>query len=537
MTVQRRGGGPSIGGGPARSARKGARALAVVLATAFACAGAALAAGGVVAGRADAQVGSGEAPRAKVADLARELKAREAGRRHAAVRELAALDARAAWEHVLAALADPEPEVADGAQLALARVRDPEVLEGWLGRAGLGAREPAVRLRAAEALGRVGVELDVERLAGRVDTRDPEGARMLLWSIERLARAGRAGGDRAEAVRSVAKVARTQRDPELAGAALLALAALDHFASEPLVVDALAARDPVTRCAGVAAAGGWVERDLVEVARGALADPDARVRCQALENLERVGTKAAVMAIVEHLEVERRERLRWRMLGFLRGASGLEHGFEAGAWRAWAATIEGPCRTGERRGPVLGDTRVVFAGMPMVSDRVAFLIDFSGSMWGTKVGGRTRKEIVDGKVREALGALPEGTAFNLVPYESVPRPWREGLVPSSRGNVARAIEDFEKARWSGRGDFDAAARWALRDPEVDTVVVLTDGVPTGGERWDLELMFELLLEANRFRKVAFDAVLVDCPRGRVGRWERLAQGSGGRVTSVGLGEL
>jgi hypothetical protein len=39
---------------------------------------------------------------------------------------------------------------------------------------------------------------------------------------------------------------------------------------------------------------------------------------------------------------------------------------------------------------------------------VCFLVDFSGSTWQTKIGEKTRKQVLDEKLRAALEALPPG---------------------------------------------------------------------------------------------------------------------------------
>ena len=185
----------------------------------------------------------------------------------------------------------------------------------------------------------------------------------------------------------------------------------------------------------------------------------------------------------------------------------------------------------------MGDTGVALAGLPLVSDRVAFLIDLSGSMWGTKIAGRSRKEIVDAELARALGALPKSSRFNVIPYTNEAFPWEKRLVPAEPAQVRRAIGDFERCTRSGRGNVWAALEAALADPDLDAVTILTDGVPTGGPHGDFELLFALVLERNRFRNVAFDSVLVDAPRGKLAAWALLAGESGGRSTAVDLAAL
>jgi hypothetical protein len=142
--------------------------------------------------------------------------------------------------------------------------------------------------------------------------------------------------------------------------------------------------------------------------------------------------------------------------------------------------------------------------------------------------------VLDAKLREALESLPAGTAFNVIPYTNDPIPWEKRLIVSDARSVRRALDFFERCNRSGRGNFYDAALLALDDPEVDTIVVLTDGVPTGGHRWNLELMFDLLVERDRFRKVAFDSILVDAPWSKRRLWEDFAQRTRGRSVVANL---
>lgn len=474
---------------------------------------------------------------AAVRELEQELSHERPEKRRSAVKKLAALDVKPAWHLVIGALEDEEPEVADEAQMALGSVKDSAVVADLLGRRGLGAQDAWVRLRVAEALGRVTIEVDGLELTRHLSPRSAEVSRALLWSMDRLLAAKRLGGDRKRLVREVQDLYECPADAGLRGAALVTLSALDYFASERLVREALEDRDRTLRAAALVAARSWIEQDNFAVAERALSDPEPAVRAVAVESLQALATRQAVLALVRGMEIEKRSRLRWQILDFLQRRSGLRHGFDRAAWEAWAATIEGRWSTGGGSGgsaQVLGDTKVGFAGLNLISDRVCFLIDLSGSVWQSKVGDKTRKQIVDERLRAALQSLPPDTSFNVIPYTGRPIPWERRLVPSTPANVKKAIDSFERCHQSGRGNYYDAVQLALLDPDVDTIVCLSDGAPTGGRRWNLELMVELLVEQNRFRRVAFDSILVDAKRAQQLRWSDLAQRTGGRMITAEL---
>ncbi|MBI5363912.1 MAG: hypothetical protein HZA53_12085, partial [Planctomycetes bacterium] len=376
--------------------------------------------------------------------------------------------------------------------------------------------------------------LDGLALAKAVDARDEEPARALLWSLERRFAAGHELGDRAKIARELEELWHSRVDPEVRGRALVALERCDHFRARKPIEEASLDRDPVLRCAALTAIHGFAEAERLERAQRALQDAEPSVRGAAIGLLCAIASKAALLELVHRMEIEPRERLKWRILAFLRARSGLGHGFDPAAWRAWAESVQGPWSTGPdlaHRGP-MGDTRVQLAGLNLISDRVAFLVDFSGSTWDTKVGELTRKQVLERELAKALQALPGTTRFNVIPYTNEPIPWEKALVAATKENVARAQAFFERCNARGRGNYFDAVLLAMADPEVDSIVALTDGVPTGGHRWNMPLMVELLIERDRFRQVAFDAILVDAPRSRVQDWTRLAEVTGGRCVEA-----
>jgi hypothetical protein len=172
--------------------------------------------------------------------------------------------------------------------------------------------------------------------------------------------------------------------------------------------------------------------------------------------------------------------------------------------------------------------------MPIVSDRIAILIDFSGSTWKPGPDGKTRKDQLDIELEKTLKALPPETWFNVIPFTDAPIPWEKSLQPATPANVARALKFFTTCKASGKGNFWDAAQLALESPDVDTILVLTDGAPTGGHRWNVDLMHELYVERNRFRHVALDAVIVDAKKGMQERWRKFCEATGGRMSAVDL---
>ena len=468
-------------------------------------------------------------------DIEKRMRSSFPDARTTAVRKAAKHGTEEAWELVVRALEDPEPQVADEAQVRLALIVDDDILTGLYGRDGLRSKDEWVRLRVAEALGRMTRYVDGRALVKAISPRDPEVARALCWSLERLARAEYLDGDPLALTKKLEPCLRARHQPLVRAAALSAVVALRGSEAEEVVATGLEDRAREVRCAALAA--------LVEVrgarAFGALAsaaaDPEPAVRAQAVDEFERVGTRPCVVALVDRLELEERAALTWRIVAALQRLTGMRYRRDPRPWRLFATNLPADwTRADADAAEVQGSPTVALAGLPVLSDRVAFLVDFSGSLWEHKVGERTRKEILDERVRAVLEALPEDTEFNVIPYTRDPLPWADELVRARPKDVRKAVDFFEDCSARGPGNFFDAALLALADPRVDTIVALTDGAPTGGRRYHLPLMVALLEEETRYRKVAFDSILIDASRRLELRWEDLAARTKGRSISIEL---
>lgn len=467
-------------------------------------------------------------------------------KRRSALRGLAEFGGPEAWRLVFEGLADPDSSVGDAAQEALGRLSDPKLALELFGRCGLEAKEERVSLRVAEALGRIAAPIDGERIARELSSRGGVRDRYLIWSLERLAAKQRLIGRQDKVAEAVERIAEARGDAELSSAALCALGELAPERARKLALDALRERTPERRCAAGLVLARLRTPEALGAALSLAEDGDARVRMRGVECLDALGTKASLLALIGRLGEETRLRVRWRAVDLLQRSSGLKHRLDPRPWKLWAEEL--PEGGVVRRGlaPGAGDgarggegqvTRASgFAGLQIVSDRVTFLFDFSGSMWTPMADGRIPKDVVDGKLRLALEALPESTEFNLIPFTNEPLPWAGELRPAKRGEVQRALEYFSSCRARGRGNFYDAALLALADPEVDTLVVLTDGVPTGGTHCDMDLITPLLVERTRFRPLVIDSILVDAPPGTARRWRELAELTGGRSIEVDLAQ-
>ncbi len=472
--------------------------------------------------------------RRELAELGERMAEKDPAKRRVGVKRLAELGTREAWELVIAALADPEPEVADEAQLQLARLDDARLLERVSGRDGLRGRDALVALRVAEAFGRMAGPVDGAWLLARGRGGDGSLERTLLWSIERLALRDALGGDPEGLARELGRLVDGRGEGERRAAALMALAALRGERARSAILSALGEREVALRVAGLACSRHLDDAEALGHARRLATDRERAVRHQAVIELERLGARAGLETLIARLEVEERPRLRLRVLEALQHLSGLKHRYDVRPWRDWAARLPEdwtPARA--VRGEVPGAT-VAFAGLPLLSDRVAFLMDFSGSLWNKRPDGTTRKEVLDGHVRELLAKLTEAVEFDLVPYTARPHPWQGKIVPARRRTVEEGLTWFEACKERGQGNVFDAVQVALADPRVDTLVILTDGAPTGGTRWNLELMVPLLLEGVRFRHVAFDTVLVEAPPRLTRQWQGLSEASGGRSITIRL---
>ena len=105
---------------------------------------------------------------------------------------------------------------------------------------------------------------------------------------------------------------------------------------------------------------------------------------------------------------------------------------------------------------------------------VVYVLDISGSM-------SSRIERAESELRRALGGLRSEETFNIVVFSDEVRSFDTGMAPATPNLVRRASAYLDTLRVGGGTDLEGAMAKALALPEVNEVILLTDGVPTEGE--------------------------------------------------------
>jgi len=105
---------------------------------------------------------------------------------------------------------------------------------------------------------------------------------------------------------------------------------------------------------------------------------------------------------------------------------------------------------------------------------VVYILDISGSM-------SSRIDRAEQELRRALNGLRPDETFNIVVFSDEARSFDSGMAPATPDLVRRATDFLDSLRVDGGTNLESALMRALTLPDVNEVVLLTDGVPTVGE--------------------------------------------------------
>lgn len=304
--------------------------------------------------------------------------------------------------------------------------------------------------------------------------------------------------------------------PEMRIRAVELLGRLPHEKSLGVILSAAESQEPLLR---LAAARALAHRPDPEKARKALrtllVDPVARVREEAVEALAATGDEDLIPVLIGRLEKEPL-RLRQTLAEALKSLAGVDLGPDPAVWKRWLRSRVAagrPLSAGELR----SNTRYAprYYGIPVLSDRVVFILDVSGSMRFSTTdhpdaGGEPlrRLDVAKKELITVLGRLGPTTRFSIVTFSRSPLPFsRDGLLRATPENVQEAVEFVERQGASGGTNTYAAIKEAFESfPHADTFYLLSDGSPTVGRVIEQERIICHVARWNRLRGVRIHGI-------------------------------
>jgi hypothetical protein len=275
-----------------------------------------------------------------------------------------------------------------------------------------------------------------------------------------------------------------------------------------------------------------------------LLDADASVRAAALRACGKVREKFVISAVIDMLGREKEEALKVNALKLLVRFTEQNMGLVEEDWRKWwelaEPRFEFPKEGKEGAEKGFTDVRVrdlSYFGIEIASKRMGFLVDISSSMTeqvpvrpaserdsetGAEGSGKTapvkgegegekdgdgggkgmkaRKiDILKKELVRVLRKLPPDAAINILTFHRTFGAWQKQLQPLAGPGRAKAISYVEGLQTGvGTNVFDTLES-ALKDRRIDTIYLLTDGLPTAGRITDRKAILEEIRTQNRVR--------------------------------------
>jgi peroxiredoxin len=234
-----------------------------------------------------------------------------------------------------------------------------------------------------------------------------------------------------------------------------------------------------------------------------------QVRLALAEALRAYRHKQAVDALIKLLG-DARMRVREKALDHLELLTGESLGVSQKAWAKWRAaqgtelrlrpreiSIYRPFRPSDRK-----YAHKEYYGLQIASDRVVFLLDKSDSMYHGLFDG-----VVE-EMRAHLDSAGPTSKFNVIEFAEKPVPWNAALVPANAANVEDAVKFLHREKPYGATDMIAALRMGLQTPDVDAIVILSDGLPNRGDIKTAEGILAAVGKVNRYQRVSVHTVLL-----------------------------
>ncbi len=307
-------------------------------------------------------------------------------------------------------------------------------------------------------------------------------SRLCYYALDAMATRG--GTESLPAVTRLTK----DRDPAVRRLALLVV--LRSTSNSKGAMGLSKAKDPVSRQAAAIFLAESSAPGALDALHALLEDEDTAVRAEAIRQVGRRRDVASIQPLIDCLSREK-GRLRGDAHFVLTMMTGMDLGFRVGSWRSfWRDKGDGfQMPTLEEARKIAaelaanqseeGMSAVSFYGLTVISDNFALVVDTSGSMTTKVKDGKTRLDIAKEQINGVIKRIREGALFNIIPFADNARPMEEVLIEMDESLREDSMLYVEGLRAGGGTNAYEGLAAAFEDELVDTIYLLTDGIPNG----------------------------------------------------------
>ncbi len=344
--------------------------------------------------------------------------------------------------------------------------------------------------------------------------------------------------DEVRAIPALLDAGKSSRKQPARGAAQRALGRLGfaHDRVRPFLIALLGSRDAEERIIALDAAVAARDADLFGAIVPSLAHEGWAVRLAAILALAAPRVADAIPPLIERLEIEPMPRVRDALVTALFDLTAQPFHDDAAIWKRWWSDHGAGFVVPEVRPKApeshVGGTQAGFFGLPVRSERVVFVVDQSGSM-SADMGGEAladgrRNNRLDAAIGEVMRAVagigPKGKA-SVILFDTQVRSWNDTLQTMNAATTKALRSHLESLRPQGGTNIYDALERALRMPDVDTVFLLSDGVPGAGAYVTTPDILQAVRRENHTRRIAIHTVSLGMESDLL---RRLAQENAGR---------
>jgi HEAT repeat protein len=251
------------------------------------------------------------------------------------------------------------------------------------------------------------------------------------------------------------------------------------------------------------------------------------VRVTAIHGLSKSRRRESIDLLIERIDKEE-GRMLAEIVDALHGLTGKPFGYAPGQWKEWWAGVREDFAPPDKAQAVISSQAgmTTYHGVPVLSNRMVFLIDISGSM-SEVTGSESRLDQSKKELLKVLGQLGKDAQVNLIFFDDRLEPWRKTLVPI-KPNLKEAQALVAKVAPRGSTNIFDALDAAFAHKEADTIYLLSDGDPTNGRIIDPDDILREVRRMNRMRQIVIHTISFGSSR----FMKALADQNGGQYVEI-----